>query len=64
MKWASFKCIFWNANDSAVKLMVFITSDISLQYRPCYKNMLNYDSDNKYDNMKIYDNIKIYFPWL
>ena len=29
--------------------MVSFTVGVSLWYRPvCYKNMLNYDSDNKY----------------
>ena len=27
--------------------MVTITGGVSLWYRPCYKNMLNYDNDNK-----------------
>ena len=40
------KCLFWNANDSIVKLMVSITSGDSLWYRPWYKNMTNYDDDN------------------
>ena len=38
------KCLFWNASDSVVKLMVSITSGV---YRPCYKNMLNYGNDKK-----------------
>ena len=33
--------------DSVVKLMVSITNGVSLWYRPCYKNILNYDNDNK-----------------
>ena len=43
--------LFWNANDSIVKLMLSIASgfscdtDLGLNY---YKNMLNYDNDNKY----------------
>ena len=41
------KCLVWNGNDSVVKVMVSITSGVSLRYRPCYKNMLNYDNDNK-----------------
>ena len=32
-----FKCPFWNANDSIVKLVVSIASGVSLWYRPCYK---------------------------
>ena len=47
MEWAPFKCLFWNVNYSVVKLMVFITSSVSLWYRPFYKNMLNYDNGNK-----------------
>ena len=26
MEWASFKCLFWNANDSVLKLIVSVTS--------------------------------------
>ena len=44
VKWAPFNCLFWNANDSVVKLMVSITSDVSLRYRPCNENMLNQDN--------------------
>ena len=44
---STIKCLFWKANDSIVKLMVSITSGVSLWYRLCYKNMLNYDNDNK-----------------
>ena len=29
------------------KVMVSVTRGVSLSYRPCYKNMLNYDNDNK-----------------
>ena len=45
MDWTPFKCLFWNANDSLEKLMVSVSSGVSL-YRTCYKNMSNYDSDN------------------
>ena len=31
--------------------MVSITSSVSLWYRPCYKNMLNYDNGNKYQKL-------------
>ena len=47
---STIKCLFWNANDSIVKLMVSITSGVSLWYRTCYRNMsttTNYDNDNK-----------------
>ena len=47
MTLAPFKCLFWNANNSIVKLMVSMTNGVSLGYRPCYKNMLNYENDNK-----------------
>ena len=47
MKWTLLKCLFWNANDWVIRLMVSFTSCVSLQYRPCCKNMLNYDNDNK-----------------
>ena len=39
-------CPFWYPNDSVAKLMISIRSGVSLWYRPCYKNMLNYDKDN------------------
>ena len=37
MVWAPFKCLFWNANHTIVKLMVSITSDDSSRYKPCQK---------------------------
>ena len=43
---STIKCLFWNANGSVVKLMVSIISGVSLWYRPCYKNMLNYDNSD------------------
>ena len=46
MDWTQFKCLFWNANDSLEKLMVSVSSGVSLWYRTCYKNISNYDSDN------------------
>ena len=42
-----FKWLFWNGNDSFVKLMVSITSGVSLWYRPCYKSMSYHDNENK-----------------
>ena len=48
MKWGPFKCQFWNTNGSIANLKVSIASGVSLRYRPCYINMLNYDSDNKW----------------
>ena len=54
MEWAPFKCLFWNANDSIIKLTVPITSGVPLWYRPCYKNMLNYDSDTDAENLRPY----------
>ena len=44
---STIKCLFWNANSLIGKLMVSITSGVSLWDRPYYKNMLNYDNDNK-----------------
>ena len=44
-EWATFKCLFWNTNDSIVKLMVSLISGVSLWCRPCYKNLLNYDNN-------------------
>ena len=34
------RCLFWNANDSMVKLMVSVTSTVSFWYRLCYKKYL------------------------
>ena len=42
-----FKRLFCDANDSVSELMISIKSGVSLRYRPCYKNMLNYDNDSK-----------------
>ena len=39
MEWAPFKCLFWSAKDSIVKLMFPITSSVSLWYRLCYKDI-------------------------
>ena len=38
---STIKCLFWNANDSVVQVMISITSVVTLWYRPCYKNMLH-----------------------
>ena len=46
MECAPLKYLFGNASDSIVKLMISITSGVSFWYRPSYKNMLNYDSEN------------------
>ena len=37
MEWEPYKSLFWKENDSIVKLMVSITRDISLWYRPFYE---------------------------
>ena len=50
MELTPFYCLFWNANESVVKLIVSITSGVSLRYITCYKNMLNYDNNNKCGN--------------
>ena len=47
MEWVAFKSLFWNANDPILKLIIFIISGVSLWYRFWYKNMLNYDNDDK-----------------
>ena len=52
---------YWKGNDSVVKLMVSITSAVSFWNRPYYKNMLNYDNEQKM--LKFYDNIKVDFLW-
>ena len=51
MKWPPFMCLFWKANDSVVKLIVTITSAVSLWCRPYCKNILNYENDNIYRNL-------------
>ena len=61
MEWAPLECLLWNANESVVKLMVSIPSGVSLWYRPCYKNMLDYDNTT---NVVNYNNIKVDFLWL
>ena len=61
MEWALFKCLFWNANDLIVKLMVSITSGVSLWYRPCYKNV---KLRQRQQMPKICDSIKVDFLWL
>ena len=38
-------------NNYFCKLMVSIKRSVSLWHRPFYKNMLNYDNDNKYQKL-------------
>ena len=33
--------------------MVSVTDDVSLWYRPCYKNMLSYDNENKCQRLRL-----------
>ena len=47
MESAPFKYLFWNVNESHLKLTVSITSGFLLCCRPCYENTLNYDKDKK-----------------
>ena len=47
MEWAPFNSLFLSTNHCTAKLTISITSDVSLWDRPCYENMLNYDSKNK-----------------
>ena len=44
---STIKSLIWNDNDSILKLMVSITSGVSLLNRTCYKIILNYDNENK-----------------
>ena len=44
IEWELFKCLFWKANNSIVKFMISIRSDVSFWYRS--KVMLNYDNVN------------------
>ena len=41
------KLLYLRWNKHHLKLMIYITSSVSFWYTPCYKNILNYDSDNK-----------------
>ena len=61
MEWAPFQCLFWNGNYSIVKLMVSITSGVSLRYRPCCK--INVKLWQRQQMRKTY-NIKVDFLWL
>ena len=54
MEWALLKILFWNFNDSIGKWTISIASGVSLWDRPCYQNMLNYDSDNKSSKLRQY----------
>ena len=47
IEWASFKSLFWKTNDSITNLTISFTSNLSLWDRPCYQNMLIYESDGK-----------------
>ena len=48
MEWAPFKSLFWNTDGSVANLTISFTSDLFLYDRPCYQNMLIYDSDDKF----------------
>ena len=52
----SFNRLLWNADDSVIKFMVSITSGVSLWYRFCYKNVLNYGTSTTINgwNLKQY----------
>ena len=54
MEWAPFKCLFWNLNDSIVKLMVSISSGVSLWCGPYYKNMLIVTTTTNTENLRQY----------
>ena len=62
MEQALFKCLFGKANDLIVKLMASVTSDVSLQYRSCYQNVLNYNNGSKCQ--KLTEIKKVEFHWL
>ena len=49
MEWAPWKCLFWSANDSFVKLMVSIITGVSFWYRTCYKRCPDNCSPRKID---------------
>ena len=52
MEWAPFNCLFWKANHSILKLMTSISSGVSWWYRPCYKNIWNYDKTKNAENLR------------
>ena len=52
MEWAPIKCLFWNANDPVGKSMVSIISGVSLWYRPCHTDLLNYDNDKNAESLR------------
>ena len=70
IEWAPLKCLFWKANDSIMKLMISITSGISLWHRS-YKNMFNYGNDKKcrrfylsVEQILVFDSIFFYLGFL
>ena len=57
MEWAPFKCLFWNVNDSVLKVMVSVTSGVLQAF------LLNYVKViwQRQQMPKTYDNIKVDF---
>ena len=45
MEWAPFKCLFWNVNDSVLKVMVSVTSGVLQAFLLNYVKL--YGNDNK-----------------
>ena len=43
MEWAPVENLFWNANDSIVKLVILVINGVPFWDRLCYENSLNYD---------------------
>ena len=51
------KRLYLRWNEHHLKLMTYIISSVSFWYRACYKNISNYDNDNKCQKSKtIYKN--------
>ena len=52
MEWAPFKILLWKSNDSIANLTISFTSGLSLWDKPCYENMLIYDSDKNAESLQ------------
>ena len=57
MELSQFKCLFWSANGSVVKLMVSITSGVSFRYISGKNIHIIYNNETNFDHIKISVNI-------
>ena len=60
MEWAPFKSLFWYTNGSIKNLTIYFKSGVSLGDRPCYQNMLIYESYDKCQKLTKIQN-KVFF---